>query len=69
VTLGVHLRLSFHDNSVFLTVPQSADRFEVSLFGSRVSPESIVGDLAEVVRLAERMVDTLELETRIWSRV
>lgn len=67
--LGVQIRLSFHDNSVFLTVPQSADRFEVPLFGRKVSPESVVGDLAEVVKLAERLLDTLELETRIWTRV
>jgi hypothetical protein len=67
--LGVQIRLSFHDNSVFLTVPQNVDRFEVSMFGSKVSPETVVGDLAEVVRLAERVIDTLELETRIWTRV
>ena len=63
------IRLSFHDNSVFVCVPQSVDRFEFGFFGGKVSPEGIVGDLAEVVLLAERMVDTLELETRLWSRV
>ena len=67
-TLG-DVRLSFHSNSVFLTVPQNTNRFEVSLFASKVTPESIVGDLAEVVRLAERLVETLDLETRIWTRV
>lgn len=67
--LGVQVRLSFHDNSVFVTVPQSVDRFEVGLFGAKVSPETVCGDLAEVVKLAERLVDTLELETRIWTRV
>lgn len=67
--LGVPIRLSFHDNSVFLTVPQNVDRFEVSMFGGKVMPETVVGDLAEVVRLAERVIDTLELETRIWTRV
>jgi hypothetical protein len=68
-SLGTDVRLSFHDNSVFVTVPQHTNRFELSLFGSSISPETIVGDLAEVVRLAERLVETLELETRIWSRV
>jgi hypothetical protein len=68
-TLNTPIRLSFHDNSVFVTVPQNTNRFEISLFFSKVTPESVVGDLAEVVRLAERLVDTLELETRIWSRV
>lgn len=69
VALSAPLRLSFHDNSVFVTVPQSTNRFEISLFGSQVSPESVVGDLAEVVKLAERLVETLQLETRIWTRV
>ena len=63
------LRLSFHDNSVFVTVPTSADRFEVRLFGAMVSPESTVGELAEVLQLAEQLIETLDLETRIWTRV
>ncbi|MEX2177834.1 MAG: DUF3137 domain-containing protein [Gemmatimonadaceae bacterium] len=69
--VGAHgdVRLSFHDNSLFVTVPEPTDRFEVSLFGGKVTPDTVMGDLAEVVRLAERLVDTLDLETRIWSRV
>ena len=69
--LGAHgaLRLSFHDNSMFVTVPEPTDRFEVALFGARVTPEGVMGDLAEMVKLAERLVETLELETRIWTRV
>lgn len=63
------LRMSFHDNSVFMTLPGQADRFELSLFGRRVTPEGIVGELAGVVRLAEDLVETLDLETRIWTRV
>ena len=67
--LGGELRLSFHDNSVFVTVPQETDRFEVGLFGSKVTPEGVVGDLVELVSLADRLIETLQLETRIWSRV
>jgi Protein of unknown function (DUF3137) len=63
------IRLSFHDNSVFVTVPQSTDRFEVRLFGPKITPEAAVGELAELVKLTERLVDTLDLETRIWTRV
>ena len=69
LTLGPDLRASFHDNSVFLTIPQDVNRFEVSLFGSRITPEVAVGELAEVVKLAGELVDTLDLETRIWTRV
>jgi hypothetical protein len=70
LTLHSDLRLSFHDNSVFVTIPQTRDRFEVgALFGSRITPDIACGELAEVVKLAERLIDTLELETRIWTRV
>jgi hypothetical protein len=69
LTLASDLRLSFHDNSVFLTIPQSVNRFEVKLFGGKITPEVAVGELAEVVKLAEQLVDTLDLETRIWTRV
>jgi hypothetical protein len=65
------VRLSFHDNSVFVTVPGGKDRFEVGgiFFGGKITPETAGGDLTETVRLAERLIDTLELETRIWSRL
>ena len=63
------IRCSFHDSSVFVAIPSSDDRFNVSLFGSRVTPERTVGELAEVVGLAERLIDTLDLETRIWTKV
>jgi hypothetical protein len=68
-TLGSAVRLCFRANSVFVTVPQTSDRFEVSLFGPKITPELVVGELAEVLALAEHLIDVLELETRIWSRV
>jgi len=67
--LGGPLRLCFSQNSLFVAVPQDKDRFEVGLFASAVTPESALGDLVEVVNLAERLVDTLDLETRIWTKV
>jgi hypothetical protein len=61
--------MSFHDNSVFVTLPDSGDRFELKLFGAPITPESTVGELCQVVRLAEDLVEALDLETRIWTRV
>lgn len=64
-----NLRMSFHDNSVFVTIPSNKDRFELGkLFGGTVTPEAACGELIEVVQLAEKLVDVLELETRIWTR-
>jgi hypothetical protein len=64
------LRMSFHHNSVFVTIPSSKDRFELGkLFGGTVTPEAACGELIEVVSLAERLIEALELETRIWTRV
>jgi hypothetical protein len=34
-----------------------------------MTPESAVGELAECVDLADRLIDALDLETRIWSKV
>ena len=67
--LNSGLRMSFHDNSVFVTLPDRGDRFELKLFGGPVTPESTVGELCEVVQLAEDLVEALDLETRIWTRV
>lgn len=66
--LGAELRLCFRLNRLFVAVPQKKDRFEVTLFGAPVSPENALGDFVDVVNLAERLVDTLDLETRIWTR-
>ena len=63
------VRCCFQNSSVFLTIPSDANRFEVRLWGARMTPESAVGDLAECVDLADRLVDALDLETRIWSKV
>ena len=67
--LGAQLRLCFMSNHLWVTVPQEKDRFDVGLFSGTVTPESVLGDFIEVVALAERLVDTLDLETRIWTKV
>jgi hypothetical protein len=63
------IRCSFQASSVFVTIPTSADRFNIRLFGSKVTPETSVGELAQLVGLAEQLIDTLDLETRIWTKV
>lgn len=67
--LDAELRLAFVDNNLFVAVPSSRDRFEVGWFASKVTPEDAVGDLADVVHLAEQLIEVLDLETRIWTRV
>jgi len=67
--LGADLRLCFYQNNLFVAVPSDADRFEVGWFASKVTPEDAMGDLADVVHLAEQLIVVLDLETRIWSRV
>jgi hypothetical protein len=66
--LETSVRLAFLGNSVFLAVSDSTNRFEAPLFGS-VSPENAMGEFIECIELAESLVKTLDLETRIWSRV
>lgn len=75
--LGSRLRLSFRYNSVFVYIPHRQkllairdreNRFEIPVFGQPVTPEGIAGELAELMALIERLIDILELETRIWSR-
>lgn len=61
------LRLAFVDNSLYVAIPMRCNYFEASLTET-VTPESAVGDLAEVIAFAERLVDEFQLETRLWSR-
>lgn len=62
------IRLAFHGDTLAVLIPGRSDRFEVSLFRG-VSPADIVNDLDAVIRLAEQLVSTFDLETRVWSRV
>lgn len=66
--LGQDLRLAFHQGTLHVLIAGTKDRFEVSLFGG-VAPSQAVTDLDEVIRLAEGLIGTLELQTRIWTRV
>ena len=61
------LRLSFLDNSLYVAVPSHGNHLEASL-SETVTPDSAIGDLAEVIAFAEKLVNELQLETRLWSR-
>ena len=61
------IRLAFVQNSLYVAMPMPGNRLEAGL-NAKVTPDGAVGELAEVVRLAERLVDTLDLETRLWSK-
>jgi hypothetical protein len=63
------IRCSFQRSTLFITIPSDANRFEVRLWGAKMTPEGAVGELAECVDLADRLIDALDLETRIWSKV
>jgi hypothetical protein len=61
------IRLAFYQNSLYVTIPSSRDRFETSLF-SRVTPAAALSELAEVAALAEQLISVLDLDLRIWTR-
>jgi hypothetical protein len=63
---GGGMRACFVSNFLVLALPTWRDRFEI---GSRPRPDRIVDDLLELVSLADELIDTLDLETRIWTRV
>ena len=67
--LGGELRFAFHQNQLYVAVPSTRNRFEVSLFTTRVTPEQVLGDLAAATHLAQNLISGLDLETRIWTRV
>ena len=63
---GSGMRACFVSNFLVIALPTSRDRFEV---GYQARPERIVHDVLELVSLAEELIDTLDLETRIWTLV
>jgi hypothetical protein len=63
---GGGMRACFVSNYLVIALPTWRDRFEIE---NRPRPDRIVDDLLELVSLAEELIDTLELETRIWTRV
>lgn len=65
--LGSDFRMAFQGDTLHVLVAGTPNRFEVSFFRG-VSPSRTVAELEAVIALAEQLVETLELETRIWTR-
>lgn len=63
---GGGMRACFVTNYLVIAIPTWRNRFEIE---SRPKPDRIVDDLLDLVSLAEELIDTLDLETRIWTRV
>ena len=61
------IRLAFVQNSLYVSIPLPGNRLEAGL-NDKVTPESALGDLLDVIHFADRLVDTFQLETRLWSR-
>ena len=63
------IRCSFQQSSVFVTIPSDVDRFQIRLWSPTMTPAGALSDLAACIDLAEQLIDALDLETRIWSKV
>jgi hypothetical protein len=61
------VRLAFIDSCVFLTIAQNRDWFEPNIYRSARDPRQI-RELAEQMALCLRLVEELNLNTRIWSK-
>jgi hypothetical protein len=68
-SMATGVRLAFRDNMLYVAVPSTSNRFEVSLFTTKVTSEQVIGDLGSALQLVQRLVAGLDLETRIWTRV
>jgi hypothetical protein len=68
-TMANGVRLAFRDNMLYVAVPSTQNRFEVSLFTTKVTPQQVIGDLGSALQLVQRLIAGLDLETRIWTRV
>lgn len=66
--LHADLRLALYRDELIVCVPSQTDFFEAGVLG-RVTMYDIAGELAAYVSLAHRLIETLELDTRIWTRV
>lgn len=62
------LRLAFRDGTLHVLLNGTKNRFEVPLFGG-VTPLQTVTELDEVITLAEDLIETFDLATRIWTKV
>lgn len=67
-SLGANLRLAFYENLLFVGVPSHYGLFDLH-YTSSATAVQVFDDLVAALRLAGDLIDTLDLETRIWTRV
>ena len=63
---GQRMRVAFAANSMFVAAP-GRDRFEESVH-SKIDVEWVLDDLNGLLSLADRLIDVLDLDLRIWTR-
>jgi hypothetical protein len=64
----VAVSLAFHDSRVFLAIPRGRNMFEAPVFQPAIAPKTIA-TLHDDVRELVSLVEELNLNTRIWSKV
>jgi hypothetical protein len=62
------VRLAFLESHVYLTIAQAQDWFEPNVYRSARDPHQIQ-ELADQIALCLHLVDELNLNTRIWSKL
>jgi Protein of unknown function (DUF3137) len=59
--------LSFRESKVILTVPMPENKFDMSIWNSVLRPNVLLFEL-QLIASMRSIIDTLELNTRIWTK-
>ncbi len=65
--LGGGIMAAFHNNEIIITIPFSENNFETSAWSSLLNPNKIKFEINLIYNLIQ-IVDTLDLNTRIWTK-
>jgi Protein of unknown function (DUF3137) len=64
---GGGIMASFHNQEIIITIPFSANNFESSTWSTLLNPNKIKFEINLIYNLIQ-IVDTLDLNTRIWTK-